>query len=99
MPTAAKNPTQAKDLMKLRIHLRNKYGRQLADWRAEHGAKADGETRTISELGAIHSAARASILASGLFEEGAPTREINMLAEMVAYGDSGAFLDKVGFCM
>lgn len=47
---AARTPELARDLVKLRIHLRNKYHRQLAAWRAEQGAKPDGETRTIQEL-------------------------------------------------
>lgn len=36
--------------MKLRIHLRNKYAAQMAGWRQEQGAKADGELRSITEL-------------------------------------------------
>ena len=45
--------------------------------------------------GEIHAAVKRSILASGLFEGQGRSREINMLAEMVTYGDSGAFLEKV----
>lgn len=44
----------------------------------------------------IHSNAKASITASGIVADGGRGREVNMVAEMVAYGDSGAFLDKVG---
>lgn len=46
----------------------------------------------------MHAAIKRSILASGLFEGQGRSREVNMLAEMVAYGDSGAFLDKVRPC-
>ncbi len=43
----------------------------------------------------LHTAIKRSIQATGLFEGQARTREVNMLAEMTAYGDSGAFLEKV----
>lgn len=42
---------------------------------------------------AIHKGAKAAIQASGLIDSGR-SRDVNMVAEMVAYGDSGAFLDK-----
>ncbi len=42
---------------------------------------------------AIHNNAKASIIESGLFEGRSP-EDIRMVAEMVAYGDSGAYLDK-----
>jgi hypothetical protein len=87
-------PELARDLMKQRIHLRSKYQRLIADLRQEHGVKADGEMRTVSELTAVHSEAKKAILESGAFEAGR-SREVNMVAEMVAYGDSGSFLDKV----
>ncbi|KAL4451723.1 hypothetical protein ABPG75_007385 [Micractinium tetrahymenae] len=90
----ARSPDLAKDLMKLRIHLRNKYQKQIAQWRAEQGARADGEMRSIQELAAIHKGVKAAIQASGLIDSGR-SRDINMVAEMVAYGDSGAFLDKI----
>ncbi|EFN56001.1 hypothetical protein CHLNCDRAFT_145389 [Chlorella variabilis] len=90
----ARTPELAKDLMKLRIHLRNKYQRQISAWRQEQGAKPDGEMRSIKELADIHTAAKAGITASALFE-GRGSREVNMVAEMVAYGDSGAYLDKL----
>lgn len=145
---AARTPELARDLVKLRIHLRNKYQAQLAGWRREAGARPDGEMRGIQELvrgvraGAacaacaaalhamppahmlllclprrpphrflptllpprlppyppaqadIHAGAKRAIAASGVLEAGQRGREANMLAEMVAYGDSGAFLDK-----
>lgn len=47
---AARSPDLAKDLMKLRIHLRNKYQTQITQWRAEQGARPDGEMRSIQEL-------------------------------------------------
>jgi hypothetical protein len=47
---AACTPELARDLMKQRIHLRSKYQRLIADLRQEHGVKADGEMRTVSEL-------------------------------------------------
>lgn len=90
----AQSPELSKDLMKLRIHLRNKYHRQIAQWRAEHNIKADGEARTPLELTAIHKDAKQVIQASGLIDSGR-NRDVNMVAEMVAYGDSGAFLNKI----
>lgn len=47
---AARSPELSKDLVKLRIHLRNKFHRQITQWRGEQGAKADGEMRSIQEL-------------------------------------------------
>lgn len=41
-----------------------------------------------------HAFARHQCVAAGLF--GAETVEADLLAEMVAYGDSGPFLDRVG---
>ncbi|PSC69540.1 Callose synthase 5 [Micractinium conductrix] len=90
----ARTPELAKDLMKLRIHLRNKYQKQIDEWRHEQGAKADGEMRSIEELSRIHQEVKKSILASGLIDSGRG-RDVNMVAEMVAYGDSGAFLDRL----
>ena len=43
----------------------------------------------------MHAATKAAILGSGLLDPATRLRDINMLAEMVAYGDSGAFTDKV----
>ena len=43
----------------------------------------------------MHAATKAAILATGLLDPATRLRDINMLAEMVAYGDSGAFTDKV----
>ena len=45
----------------------------------------------------IHQEVKKSILASGLIDSGRG-RDVNMVAEMVAYGDSGAFLDRVSVC-
>lgn len=50
---------------------------------------------SLPPQGEIHAAVKRSILATGLFEGQGRSREINMLAEMVTYGDSGAFLEKV----
>jgi hypothetical protein len=91
----AHNKELAMDIMKLRIHLRNKYASQISQWRSEQGIKADGEMRTTQELGEVHAAVKRSILASGMLEGQGRSREVNMLAEMVAYGDSGAFLEKL----
>ena len=44
--------------------------------------------------GDIFTAAKNAVRASGLFVEG-DSRQVAMVAEMVTYGDSGAYLDKV----
>ena len=36
--------------MKLRIHLRNKFQKQIAQWRREQGTRSDGDMRSIQEL-------------------------------------------------
>jgi hypothetical protein len=49
----------------------------------------------LAPQASIHSSAKAAIQASALVPDGGRGREVNMVAEMVAYGDSGAYLDKV----
>jgi hypothetical protein len=45
----------------------------------------------------VHAAARREVLAAGL-SSSTEAVEIDLLADMVAYGDSGPFLDRVRTC-
>ena len=47
---AAHSPELSRELMKLRIHLRNKFQKQIAQWRREQGTRSDGDMRSIQEL-------------------------------------------------
>ena len=49
-PAAAHSPELSRELMKLRIHLRNKFQKQIAQWRREQGTRSDGDMRNIQEL-------------------------------------------------
>jgi hypothetical protein len=80
-----------KGVIRKQLHLRNRYFREIDQLRAELGVKPDGDYKGNDELAAIRDGAAAKL---GPLFQGA-TVEVDLLADMVAYGDSGAFLDRI----
>jgi len=80
-----------KGVIRKQMHLRNKYFREIDKLRAEFNVKADGDYKSDRDLADVRRAAAAKI--APLFP--GATMEIDLLADMVVYGDSGAFLDRI----
>ena len=80
-----------KGIIRKQMHLRNRYHREIAALRSEYNVKPDGDYKSDRELTDIRRAATTKV--APLF--GGATMEVKLLADMVAYGDSGAFLDRI----
>ncbi len=132
-------------MIKKRISLRNRFDKEINEWRSDYGVKADGNVRSVRDLvsgyadadntpghctcsresvfisttcrmlhalylhfptpppsilpclfllqDSIIIAARSKIMTAGI--AGVGQAEAELLAEMVAFGDSGGFLDRV----
>ena len=80
-----------KGVIRKQMHLRNRYHSKIASLRAANNIKPDGDYKSDADLIEIRRAAGDAI--SPIF--GGATMEVDLLADMVAYGDSGAFLDRI----
>lgn len=80
-----------KGVIRKQMHLRNKYHREIERLRMEFNVKPDGDYKSDRELAEIRRGAVEKI--QPLFP--GATMEVDLLADMVVYGDSGAFLDRV----
>lgn len=80
-----------KGMIRKQMHLRNRYHREIAALRNDYNVKPDGDYKSDRDLADIRRAAATKI--APIF--GGATMEVKLLADMVAYGDSGAFLDRI----
>ncbi|KDD74503.1 hypothetical protein H632_c1270p0, partial [Helicosporidium sp. ATCC 50920] len=79
--------------MQKRASLRNRHQAAIARLRGALSVRPDGECRSVTESKQLLVAARSAVAREALVPAGSP--EEDFLAEMVAWGDSGAFLDKI----
>lgn len=79
--------------MQKRVSLRNRHQAAIAQLRGELSVRGSGDARSVSEGKQLLAAARAAVARAALVARDSPDEEY--VAEMVAHGDSGAFLDRV----
>lgn len=81
-----------KGVMRKQMHLRNKYDSDITAMRRDLNVLPDGDYKDDEELGEIKKAAY-DIISRSLSTSS--TLETSLLIDMVAYGDSGSFLDRI----
>ena len=77
-------------IIRKQVHLRNKYDQQIEGMRRDNNIKANGELREMDELADLKARVGKqvrSVLGNAL--------EADLVTDMVVYGDSGAFVDKI----
>ncbi|KAK9815749.1 hypothetical protein WJX72_008855 [[Myrmecia] bisecta] len=76
-----------------RTRLRNEQQMNVASIRASCGIPAVGAYHSVADLPAVRSTVQQAVVGADVFDASSP--EVRILAEMIMYGDSGVFLDKI----
>ena len=82
---------ECRAILRKQIHLRNKYDAEITKLRTDYNVKEDGDYKTDQELHAMKQevAEIVSRMLPGM------NLEIALVVEMIVYGDSGSFLDRI----
>lgn len=88
------NDKQSHNVIDRRVELRNQYHVEIAHVRRECGVEEQGANHSAEELDIIIKEAREKITSSNDFNH-IQYSDLELLVEMVAFGDHGCFLDKV----